>query len=238
MREWQMPSASHRSERARGTRGTPAGRSARPTRERKPREERWPELVKVATDVFYERGYDGASLQDIADRLGMLKGSLYYYIHTKEDLLFEVINTVYQEGLAAVHAAAEIPGDPLERLERIIIAHVEQTCRNLTATAVYLHELNSLPTALRQKVDGKSYQAVFLDVLEEAQEKGLLRSSVEPHLTVFWLLGSTNWVYRWFHHDGPVTAATVASQFADLAINGIANSKVLAARAKGRSGAS
>jgi hypothetical protein len=61
---------------------------------------------------------------------------------------------------------------------------------------------------------------------------------VEPHLTVFWLLGSTNWVYRWFHHDGPVTAATVASQFADLAINGIANSKVLAARAKGRSRAS
>jgi AcrR family transcriptional regulator len=226
-----MPSASHRSERARNTRGTPAGRSARPNRERKPREERWPELVKVATEVFYERGYDGASLQDIADRLGMLKGSLYYYIHTKEDLLFEVINAVYQEGLTAVHAAADVPGDPLERLERIIIAHVEQTCGNLTATAVYLHELNSLPTALRQKVDGKSYQAVFLDVLEEAQEKGLLRSSVEPHLTVFWLLGSTNWVYRWFHHDGPVTAETVASQFADLAINGIANSEALAARA-------
>lgn len=231
-----MPSASHRSQRARGTRGTPAGRSARPTRERKPREERWPELVKVATEVFYERGYDGASLQDIADRLGMLKGSLYYYIHNKEDLLFEVINAVYEEGLTVVRAAAEIPGDPLERLERIIIAHVEQTCRNLTATAVYLHELNSLPKALRQKVDGKSYQGVFLDVLEDAQEKGLLRSGVEPHLTVFWILGSTNWVYRWFHHEGQTTAATVATQFADLAIHGVASSKALAAWSRRPSG--
>src|SRR3954462_13395772 len=111
----------------------PAGRSdRRAAGERKPREERWAQLLEVATQVFYERGYDGASLQDIADRLGMLKGSLYYYIHTKEDLLFEVINAVYEEGLTSVRAAAEIPGDPLERLERIIIAHVEQTCRNLT----------------------------------------------------------------------------------------------------------
>ena len=228
-----MPSASHRSERARGARGTPAGRSPRPTRERKPREERWPELVKVATEVFYERGYDGASLQDIADRLGMLKGSLYYYIHTKEDLLFEVINAVYQEGSSAVRTAAELPGDPLERLERIIVAHVEQTCRNLTATAVYLHELNSLPTALRQKVDGRSYQGVFLEVLEEAQEAGLLRGGVQPHLAVFWILGSTNWVYRWFHHDGQFTASMVASQFAELAINGVASSEALAAHTRG-----
>ena len=209
---------------------TPAGRSARPNRERKPREERWVELVEVATQVFYERGYDGASLQDIADRLGMLKGSLYYYIHTKEDLLFEVISAVYEAGLAAILSAAATPGDPLERLERVIIAHVEQTCRNLVATAVYLHELTSLPTALRKKVDGRSYQGVFLELLREAQEAGQLRPDVEPHLTMFWILGSTNWVYRWFHHRGQFTASKVALDFADLAINGVASKKALAAR--------
>lgn len=233
-----MPSANDRSQRARGARGTPVGRSARPVRERKPREERWVELVQAATQVFYERGYDGASLQDIADRLGMLKGSLYYYIHTKEDLLFEVIKAVYEQGLAAVREAAEIPGDPLARLERVIIAHVGQTCRNLVATAVYLHELNSLPTKLRQKVDGRSYQSVFLDLLEEAQEAGLLRPGVEPRLATFWILGSTNWVYRWFHHDGQFTASLVASQFAELAINGLATSDALAARTPGPSKAS
>ena len=65
--------------------------------ERKPREERWSELIEVATDVFYAKGYDAASLQDIADRLGMLKGSLYYYIQSKEDLLYDVIKTVHDD---------------------------------------------------------------------------------------------------------------------------------------------
>jgi AcrR family transcriptional regulator len=164
----------------------------------------------------------------------MLKGSLYYYIHTKEDLLFEVINAVYEEGLNAARSAAEQPGDPLERLERIIVAHVEQTCRNLTATAVYLHELNSLPTAMRQKVDGRSYQGVFLEALEAAQEAGLLRPGVDPHMAVFWILGSTNWVYRWFRHDGEFTAAMVAAQFADMTLNGVASSEALAAHRAGR----
>lgn len=233
-----MRSEGHRGARARGSRGTPAGRSARPNRERKPREERWVELVEVATQVFYERGYDGASLQDIADRLGMLKGSLYYYIHTKEDLLFEVISAVYETGHAAILSAAATPGDPLERLERVIIAHVEQTCRNLVATAVYLHELTSLPTALRKKVDGRSYQGVFLELLREAQEAGQLRPDVEPHLTMFWILGSTNWVYRWFDHRGQFTASKVALDFADLAINGVASKKALAARQRRRQAAS
>ena len=120
----------------------PAGRSERrATGERKPREERWAELLEVATQVFYEKGYDGASLQDIADRLGMLKGSLYYYIQSKEDLLFEVISEVHREGYAVVSGAASSEGDPLERLERTIRAHVEHACRHLVPTAVFLHEL-------------------------------------------------------------------------------------------------
>src|ERR1041384_7707134 len=110
--------------------------------ERKPREERWSELIEVATDVFYAKGYDGASLQDIADRLGMLKGSLYYYIQSKEDLLFDVISSVHRDGLAVIRARADLPGDPLQRLENVIVGHVEHTCRNLVPTAVFLHALS------------------------------------------------------------------------------------------------
>src|SRR6202043_297981 len=107
----------------------PVGRSTRQAgAERKPREERWAELIETATQVFYEKGYDGASLQDIAERLGMLKGSLYYYIQTKEDLLFEVISTVHQDGLAVIQARAEAPGEPLQRLQNVIQGHVERIC--------------------------------------------------------------------------------------------------------------
>ncbi len=211
----------------------PAGRSARRSGgERKPREERWAELIEVATQVFYEKGYDGASLQDIADRLGMLKGSLYYYIQSKEELLFDVISTVHQEGLAVIRARAEVAGDPLQRLENVIVGHVEHTCRNLVPTAVFLHELSALPPERRQEVLGSehAYQGVFRDLIELAQQEGLVRADLDPRLGALTVLGSTNWVYRWFRPGGEFTPEKIGAQMAEMVIRGIATQKALAAR--------
>jgi AcrR family transcriptional regulator len=211
----------------------PAGRSARRSGgERKPREERWAELIQVATQVFYEKGYDGASLQDIADRLGMLKGSLYYYIQSKEDLLFEVINTVHTEGLAVIRARSEIDGGPLERLESVIVGHVEHTCRNLVPTAVFLHELSALPDERRREVLGSehAYQSVFRDLIEKAQAEGLVRADLDPRLAALSVLGSTNWVYRWFRPGGTFTPEQIGAEMAEMAIRGIATETALAKR--------
>jgi AcrR family transcriptional regulator len=215
----------------------PAGRSARRSGgERKPREERWAELIAVATQVFYEKGYDGASLQDIADRLGMLKGSLYYYIQSKEDLLFDVISTVHRDGLAVVRARADAPGGPLERLENVIIGHVEHTCRNLVATAVFLHELSSLPPERSAEVLGSehAYQSVFRELIEQAQREGLVRPDLDPRLGALSILGSANWVYRWFRPGGEFSAEEIGAQLADMAIRGIATADALADRDRRR----
>jgi AcrR family transcriptional regulator len=215
----------------------PVGRRARGSGgERKPREERWAELIDAATRVFYEKGYDGASLQDIADRLGMLKGSLYYYIQSKEDLLFEVIAAVHREGLAVVRARADGPGDPLARLESVIVGHVEHTCRNLVSTAVFLHELSALPVERRQAVLGSAdgqehaYQGVFRGLIEQAQQGGQVRPDVDPTLATLSVLGSTNWVYRWFRPDGAYSPETIGRQLADMAVRAIATPAVLAVR--------
>jgi TetR/AcrR family transcriptional regulator, cholesterol catabolism regulator len=215
----------------------PAGRSARRAGgERKPREERWAELLEVATQVFYEKGYDGASLQDIADRLGMLKGSLYYYIQSKEELLFDVISTVHREGLAVITARAGIEGDPLRRLENVIVGHVEHTCRNLVPTAVFLHELSALPAQRRQEVLGSehAYQAVFRELIEAAKRDGLVRADVDPRLATLSVLGSTNWVYRWFRPDGSYRPETIGAQLAEMAVRGIATDAALADRDRRR----
>lgn len=203
----------------------PVGRSQRRgSGSRKPREERWAELFTTATEVFYEKGYDGASLQDIADRLGMLKGSLYYYIHSKEDLLFEVIHEVHRQGLANIAAFADKPGDPLQRLRNVMVGHIEHMCRNLVSTAVFLHELQALPAERREEILGSehAYRSVFLDLITKAKAEGLVRESVDPKLASLHVLGTVNWVYRWFSPDGEFTPTQIGEHFADLTLHGLA----------------
>ena len=186
----------------------------------------------MATQVFFEKGYDGASLQDIADRLGMLKGSLYYYIQSKEDLLFDVISTVHQEGIAALRARTEAVGDPLDRLENAIVGHVEHLCRNLVPTAVFLHELSSLPMERRREILGSehAYQGVFRELINVAQDQGLVRPEIDPRLAALAILGSTNWVYRWYQPGGIFTPAQIGVGMAAMAVRGIATDDALRQR--------
>ena len=197
--------------------------------ERKPREERWSELIEVATDVFYAKGYDAASLQDIADRLGMLKGSLYYYIQSKEDLLYDVIKTVHEEGLANIESLAAGEGNALERLRNVIVGHIDHECRNMTKTAVFLHELQALSPERQAEIigDEHAYRRVFVALIEAGQQDGLIRAEVNPKLAALSILGSVNWVYRWFRPGGEFTARQIGEQFADLALRGIATPDAL-----------
>lgn len=208
----------------------PIGRTkaSAPT-QRKPREERWTELVQTATQVFYEKGYDAASLQDIADRLGILKGSLYYYIQSKEDLLFSVISSVHAEGLAKITAAAATEGDALTRLSRVIEAHVVHTCKNLVKVSVFLHELESLPKERRLEITGgdHSYQQVFRDLVNKAISEGQVRDGVDPTVATLSILGSINWVYRWFQVGGRVSVQRVSKQMTQLNIASIAKPEYL-----------
>jgi AcrR family transcriptional regulator len=214
----------------------PGGRASRRNGgERKPREQRRAELIEVATQVFFERGYEAASLQEIAERLGMLKGSLYYYIQSKEDLLYDVISQVHRAGLANIESLAAQPGDALTRLRGVIVGHIDHECRNLTKTAVFLHELQALPRDRQEDIIGgdHAYRGVFIQLVIEGQRDGTIRADIDPKLASLSALGSINWVYRWFRPGGEFTPAQIGQQFADLIVQGLATEPAMAALQNG-----
>lgn len=206
-----MSPAPGRAERRRGT-------------ERKPREERWSEIVQVATKVFHEKGYEAATLQEIADHLGLLKGSLYYYIQTKEDLLYEVVNGVHQGGLDNVKKLAAGEDDALERLRNVVVGHIEYECAHLAETSVFLHELDALPAERRREILGEdhAYRGLLTELIETGKEEGVIRSEVVPKLAALWVLGSVNWAYRWFVPGGEFAPQEIGDHFADLVVRALA----------------
>lgn len=182
------------------------------------------DLLDAALNVFAEKGYDGASLQDIAERIGILKGSVYYYYKSKEDILFDVVKFVHDEHLENVRGLVAVAGDPLSRLRRLLEGHAMFVCSSIDRTTVFLREMDRLPPDRRDEILGPdhSYQRVFRDVIVEAQKAGQVGPEVNPKLATLWILGALNWLHRWYRPGRANAAEQVAAQFADQLTRGIA----------------
>ena len=109
------------------------------------------EVLDAAARVFYERGYSDASVQDVADELGILKGSLYHYIDTKEDLLFRLLQETHDEIYEILEEVAAMQGlNPIDQLEVYIRRQVEYNIDNLLRVSVYYHDLERLTAGAPQ----------------------------------------------------------------------------------------
>ena len=177
-----------------------AGKGAAPPVTVRDRQRRREELIEIACHVFAEKGFDGATLQDIADQFGVLKGSLFHYIQSKDDLLFEIIEGVYAGAEDAIWPIAGAGGTAVSRLRRLIVAYVRYVIDHQEAITVWLHDLNSLDPARSQVIRTREEHNTrrLVDLITQAQQEGGVRPDADPRLVGFALLGSMNWVHRWF----------------------------------------
>lgn len=152
---------------------TPARKLPATARRRRRREH---EVLDAAARVFHEHGYKDATVQHVAEGLGILKGSLYYYIDTKEDLLFRLLEQVHDgvdEVLAEVSAETE-GHPPLERLEEYVRRQSLHSFQHLARLSVYYHDIDHL-SGPRQRLilDRRApHEAYVQRLVREAQADG------------------------------------------------------------------
>jgi AcrR family transcriptional regulator len=183
---------------------------------------RMAEILDSAAKFFYTKGYHATSIEDVARDVGMLKGSLYYYIKSKEDLLYGLLLDVMEQGTGGVEKALEGVKDPVERLEKGIEQHVEHIIRNQVRVGLFLHEFNSLSGRRRQRVQEslKKYQKIFTGIIKDGQASGVFISG-DPDLLVNAILGMCNWIYRWYHQKNSPKLEVVEKTFVGLIMGGI-----------------
>lgn len=190
---------------------------------RKKKEDRWVELLDVAAQVFFEQGYDRTSLQEIADRTGILKGSIYYYIDTKADLLGHILRQAHDAGLRRLAPIASGPGSPVSRLQAMIEQHLRYVCTDRARMAVFVHERERLTEEQRAKylIDEHAYRDCFERVLREGQESGHFITNCDPQLLSICLLGSLNSVYQWYRPNGKFSDTEIVGQFVQGWLSGV-----------------
>jgi AcrR family transcriptional regulator len=185
---------------------------------------RFARVVDAAAELFSKQGYAATSIQDIADAVGLLGGSLYHYIDTKEDLLYAVIREAHQHTAALGHEAVNLDEDANAKLRLIVRRHLEGAGANLAKLRVFYNESGSLsPPRLQEIVaDRDSYEHSLRRVIKTGQDEGAFAPHLDPVLTSIAILAVLNSVQQWYRPDSPRTLDEVIAAFTDLILRGVA----------------
>lgn len=187
-------------------------------------EDRHRAILEVAARVICEHGYDGASIQEIADACELTKAGLYHYIGSKENLLAEIMAYGMDLFEAQVLAQVKDIADPVERLRRTMERNVKLVTRGSSKhITIILHEHATLKGDARKTIDRrkKKYVRFLEQAFAEAVTKGLIRP-VSPKVAAFSFLGMVLWTYKWFRPDGELSDDQIAEAMIDLLFGGLA----------------
>jgi AcrR family transcriptional regulator len=189
-----------------------------------PPKRRRSEILDTAARVFYERGYGSTSMQEIADAVGILKGSLYYYIESKEDLLWEILKSVHIEAMRNVQETEALGGTALQKLRAFLTSHVMFNAENLIKTGVFFHDFQLLSVRRRAEivVERDAYECFLRGLVEQGQAEGDVCPDLDPKLVTLGMLGMMNWIHHWYRKGGESSPTRIAGEYADFLIAGIA----------------
>jgi TetR/AcrR family transcriptional regulator, cholesterol catabolism regulator len=174
-------------------------------------------ILEQASQLFGRRGYHAASMRDIADAAGILPGSLYAHIASKEDLLYEIVLKAANRFLAELNEIAAEDAAPEERLRRAMRAHVGVVASKVDAAWVFHHEWKALTGKRLEEIRRlrRRYDRLWDEIVRD------LPGANDPRFARLLVLSAANWTYTWYRTEGPLSPDEVADRFTDLLLAGL-----------------
>jgi AcrR family transcriptional regulator len=180
------------------------------------------EIYLTAAQIFFTKGFDSTSLNDIADALKITKAGLYYYVESKQDLLFQIMNL----GLDRVKNDVLLPAQEIEdsesRLKFTILNHARLVAGGNHAVVIISDEISSLNFKQREKIleRRRVYFEFVRETLVELEAEGKLHK-VDITAATFTLLGMILWLARWFHSSGKLSTEKVCEDVCRMALRSL-----------------
>ncbi len=180
------------------------------------------QILEKAAQLFRVKGYEATSMSDIADEVGITKAGLYYFVESKEHLLYLI--TDYGLDLLDETVVQPLSGvdDPRELLEKLIERHVHMLLTRPREVTIILHERTALTGVYREKIQQrkKEYIDWVRQLLVRLQKQGEARKDVDATAATFFLLGALNWVYQWYKADGKLSEEQLARELTEVFCRG------------------
>lgn len=178
-------------------------------------------VLKAAAHCFNQKGYSGTSLKDVAARLGLTDPALYYYVRSKEELVYLCYVRAAEVGSEAIELAVAAGGTGLDKVNRYIGHHVKSLVGARGPLAI-MSEIPSLEAAHRDEVLelSREHSAAFEALIEEGIADGSI-AKCDVRMTGNAIMGAINWVPKWYHGDESV-AAQIVAEFPRILSSGLA----------------
>src|ERR671927_30193 len=178
------------------------------------------ELTRQAARLFAEKGYHGTSMGDLAEAMGVQKGSLYAHTGSKQDLLYQAM----REGAAAFHAALDAIADdlpPAEKIRLALRAHLRVVADQLDVATVFVREWRYLQGERLEEIvaERRRYEERFRALFREGRELGELRTDLDDATAALLALSAANWAYTWLRSGADTDE--LADRFYGLLLEGI-----------------
>jgi TetR/AcrR family transcriptional regulator, cholesterol catabolism regulator len=187
--------------------------------------ERWNEILEAAGQEFYEQGYHAARIEDIAARVGILKGSLYYYIESKEDLLFAIADTAHASGVASIVEDPELArADAPTRLGAFILRWVEVLDANPQYASVAERDVAKLQGDRYAHVMAKRNRmhSFVRSLIEQGIAAGAFDPATDPGVATNAMFEMVNGTRHWIRPGGRMPVTDIAEWYRTFVLKGLA----------------
>ncbi|MEA2681586.1 MAG: hypothetical protein QOK03_3308 [Candidatus Binataceae bacterium] len=178
-------------------------------------------IVDVAVQVFLRHGYDGASLDQVAEAAGITKASIYYHAEGKEALLKHGAGRALDALFAVLEEPAALEGRPLDRLKHVVRRTIEITVKRLPEVALLLRVRGNTETERWILDRRRRFDRLVVKIVEEAQATGELRADIEAGLVTRLLFGMLNSITEWYRPGGGLSADDIVAAATRIAFDGL-----------------
>jgi AcrR family transcriptional regulator len=185
------------------------------------RDQKLDALLAAAARVFAQRGYHQTSMRDLARASGVSLAGVYYYVKSKDELLFLIQSRNFDAVITGMRARLAGVTDAVERLARFIDNHLDYFAAHMAEMKVLSHEAGALTGEYLQQVNAKKreYTRALMDILADL-EQSHGPAHVNRRVAAYSLFGMMNWIYNWYDPLGDVGVELLGQSICRLFLGG------------------
>jgi AcrR family transcriptional regulator len=179
-------------------------------------------ILRTASRVFAQQGFQGASMRDISRATGVSLAGLYYYFENKQHLLYLIQSTTFTFVLESLRSRLQGVHEPGERLRLLVLNHIEYFLSHPNEMKVLSHEEEALGDPYSEKVQAikRRYYALAREIFDSLATEGLAHG-IQPRIAVLSLFGMMNWTYKWHKPVVDPDAAELTAAIVGLFLHGV-----------------